>query len=357
MAAIRWEFFPTVEQHPVANEWLQLQANRQLSPRTVEAYGRGLEDWLRFCESQSPRIKPESASRADLAKYVNNLAGRPGKHGLGVLQLESGTGLSHQTIQLRVTATRLFFDHLVESGVRTSNPVGRGKYTRKHLDLAGYRHTATSVRPLLKRRPAKLPWIPNNDEFARLLRALHAEPIRNQAMLMLLYDGAMRRDELVQLELEDIDWSAREIQLRTEICKNGSGRLVVFTKPASLRLKEYLKLRRKLAPTSRLVFVSESNRNKAGNISADMINKIVKGVADRAKLPRLHPHTFRHLRLTHMARCGVPEQVIAQYAGHRSVETTRIYIHLSGREISATVAEKMDDFDKWIEKVLATEKA
>jgi integrase/recombinase XerD len=54
-----------------------------------------------------------------------------------------------------------------------------------------------------------------------------------------------------------------------------------------------------------------------------------------------------------MARCGVPEQIIAQYAGHRSIETTRIYIHMSGRDISASVAQKMEDFNRWVEASLA----
>jgi integrase/recombinase XerD len=328
-----------------------LQANRQLSPRTVEAYGRALEDLLCFCSRNEPQIVVETATRAHLAAYVNALATRPGKRGANVIKIESGTGLSHQTISLRVTAARLYYDHLVEQGVRATNPVGRGKYTRRSADLAGYRHSGTSSRPLLRRKPPKLPWIPDDAEFLHLLHALRLESVRNQAMLMLMYDGALRRDELVKVELSDVDWALREVTLRPEICKNGSGRLVLFTKITALSLKMYLHSRERLRLP--LLFLSESNRNRSASISCDMVNKIVKNVADRANLPRLHPHTFRHLRLTHMARCGVPEQIIAQYAGHRSIETTRIYVHLSGREISATVAKKMDDFNRWVEQALA----
>lgn len=354
MAIIRWNLFPNIEKHASAKQWLELQANRQLSPRTVEAYGRGLEDWLQFCQQQMPSIDPEMATRADLGRYVNDLAARPGPRGANVLQLEGGTGLSHQTIQLRITAARLYYDHLADMGIRTSNPVGRGKYTKRHLSQPN-RQAGTSGRPLLRRRAPKLPWIPSDEEFGVLLHALQTQSARNQALLMLMYDGALRRDELVQVELADIDWSTREVTLRPEICKNSSGRLVLFTKPTSLRIKRYLDQRKAGGVTSKTIFVSESNRNKTAGISADMVNKVVKQVAEIAGLPRLHPHTFRHLRLTHMARCGIPEQVIAQYAGHRSVETTRIYIHLSGREMSVAVAEKMDAFDHWIESVLAAE--
>ena len=307
---------------------------------------------MRFFQAQRPPIDPVHASRVDLGRYVSDLASRPGRRGSNVIQMDSGAGLAHQTMHLRVTAVRLYYDHLMDVGVRTSNPVGRGKYTPKRNEATRVR-ASTGTRPLLRRRPAKLPWIPNDDEFIHILRSLSAETPRNQALLMLLYDGAMRREEVVGVELEDFDWASRELTLRPEICKNESGRLVLFTKPTALRIKQHLDERRKVAPETRLLFVSESNRNRKAGLSPDMVNKIVKQLADRIGLPRLHPHTFRHLRLTHMARCGVPEQVIAQYAGHRSIETTRIYIHLSGREISAAVAQKMDDFHRWVESSLA----
>lgn len=83
-----------------------------------------------------------------------------------------------------------------------------------------------------------------------------------------------------------------------------------------------------------------------------MINKIMRVIALRAGLPPFHPHTLRHLRLTHMARYGIVEHIIAEYAGHRSLDTTRLYIHMSGRDISAAVTSRMEDLDTWIAATL-----
>jgi integrase/recombinase XerD len=94
------------------------------SPRTVEAYPRSLVDYLRFCERS--QIAVMAAGRAEIAAYVRDLRERPGRHGANVVALDSGAGLANATLQLRVTVVRLFYDFLVEEGVRDRNPVGRG---------------------------------------------------------------------------------------------------------------------------------------------------------------------------------------------------------------------------------------
>jgi len=333
---------------PSAQEWLQLQANRQLSPHTVEAYGRGLEDLLHFCEQQEPPLMIETATKADLAAYVQNLVTRPNPHGQQIIHLHSGCGLSDQTIQLPLTAARLYYDHLVETGKRPRNPVGRGKYTRRN-GFSVVRHPLPGdERPLVRRKPARQPWIPNDEQFKLLLAALTPESLRNQALFLLMYDGALRREELVLLEITDIDWAHREILLRPEICKNGSGRLILFTQATATRLRAYLEYRRQIRPGLGRLFLSESDRNRASGISPEMVNKVIPSIALRAGLPQFHPHTLRHLRLTHMARCGIAEHIIAEYAGHMALDTTRLYIHMSGRDISAVVASRMQDLDGWI---------
>ncbi|WP_427189195.1 site-specific integrase [Enterobacter hormaechei] len=53
--------------------------------------------------------------------------------------------------------------------------------------------------------------------------------------------------------------------------------------------------------------------------------KTVREWSDRTNMPFLTTHTFRHLRLTHLARAGWKLHEIATYAGHRDLRTTQIY--------------------------------
>jgi site-specific recombinase XerD len=65
----------------------------------------------------------------------------------------------------------------------------------------------------------------------------------------------------------------------------------------------------------------------------------VHSLAKRAGFAQLSTHTFRHLCLTDLARAGWELHEIASFAGHRNTSTTLIYIHLSGRELSAKIAK------------------
>ena len=96
------------------------------SPRTVEAYARGVVDFLEFC--QRAGVDVTGASRADVAGYVRDLRSRPGRGGGNVVAIDSGAGLSNGTLRSRLVAVRLFYDFLVEERVVDRNPVGRGRY-------------------------------------------------------------------------------------------------------------------------------------------------------------------------------------------------------------------------------------
>ena len=341
---MRWELYPLVYEHDRAKAWLEMEELLRHAPKTIEAYGRSLNDYLLFCEREG--TDPESAGRGQVALYVGDLASRPNPRGKNVLDIGSGVGLSNNTIQLRLTAVRLFYDHLVEEGVREVNPVGRGKYTPGNA-FSGKRDRA------LVRRYRRLPWIPGDDQWLALLHAFGEEPLRNKLMLLLSYDGALRREELVSLQVGDVDFPYRQVRVRTDTAKNGAGRVVGFSATTARMLVAYQHRRRGLSPEAGRLFLSESRRNRGKPLSMSAWSKVVRAAADRAGLARFSTHTPRHLRLTHMARARMDLHEIATYAGHRSLRSTEIYLHLSGVEIAERVAQSMARFDRMAAEALA----
>jgi integrase/recombinase XerD len=154
-----------------AVSWLRMQENLGLADGTLTVYARSLDSYLFACGEAG--VNPLQASQGDVARWIYQLEGH-----------------SNATLKLRLVAVRLFYDYLVEEGVRPRNPVGRGR--RRESDQG------PPERGLL-RKLHKQPWIPNDEDWLAVLAAARAEPIRNRLMIGLAYDAGLRREELCAL--------------------------------------------------------------------------------------------------------------------------------------------------------------
>ena len=306
---IRWDRCPLVAADPHARAWLTLQSHRGLACNTLDAYSRGLERYFHFLTQV--HLSCVSVKRSEVALYLGS-------------QQTDGSRLSNATMQQLLTVVRLFHAYLMEEGVRANNP-------------AAHSHTS---RPLIARHH-KLPWIPNEDDWHLILAAARQEPIRNRVMLAFAYDAGLRREELCSLRSDDIDPSRRTLRIRAETTKGRRERVVPYSVASSELLQHYLQHRRTLGQRRGSLFLSESRRNYTQPISTWSWSKVILGVARRARVERFSTHTLRHLCLTDLARAGWDIHEIAAFAGHRSIQTTLLYIHLSGRDLSAKLAASM----------------
>jgi integrase/recombinase XerD len=331
----RWPVLTTCSE---ATNWLEIQTNLGLAPRTIEAYARGLADYFGVCCRDG--VDPLAAQRAEIARYVRDLTQRSSHRGPNVVTLDSGVGLANATLQQRLVAVRLFYDYLIEEGLRETNPVGRGRYTPGKA-FGGQRERG------LVPRFTKLPWIPSEEQWHAILVASQVEPLRNRLMLAVAYDAGLRREELCLLRTDDLEPAHRTLRVRAETTKGRRERIVPYSAATGVLLRAYLDERRKLSTARGPLFLSASHRNRAAPITLWTWSKVVRAVALRAKVPRFSTHTLRHLCLTDLARAGWDLHAIATFAGHRSAATTLQYIHLSGRELAAKLARGMAEVHAW----------
>jgi site-specific recombinase XerD len=343
MAEIRWKRYPRVTEFGAARAWLVLQHNLGLAANTIDAYGRALEEYLAF--SAAKEVSVITAAKDHIAAYVRDLTSRPNPRGTNVVVVDSGAGLANATLQQRITAIRLFYDYLMEEGLRSINPVGRGRYT------PGKGFGGARDRGLIPRF-TKLPWIPNDEQWKTVIEAARTESCRNRMMLALSYDSALRREELCGLETSDIDPAHRMVTVRAEITKNRRARVVPYSPATGDLLAAYLRRRRELSRDRGPLFLSESRRNTGRPISKWTWSKVVEDISDRSGVPEFTTHTTRHLCLTDLARANWDIQEIATFAGHRSIQTTLLYIHLSGRELASKLAKGMAEIHAWRTRML-----
>ncbi|NUL01953.1 tyrosine-type recombinase/integrase [Streptomyces lunaelactis] len=218
---------------------------------------------------------------------------------------EQAAAWERATLQQRLVSVRLFYDFLVEEGLRQDNPVGRGRYTPGAR--GGGRQRG------LVRRLVKLPWIPNDEEWRAVLAIAAAEPVRTRLMLALAYDAALRREELCSLRTDDLDPGRRLVRVRAETTKSRRERVVPYSAATRFLLSQYLVHRATVSRARGGLFLAESRHNFAQPLSLWTWSKVVR----RSPAYR-HPHARRPhaagaqpARHCHPAahRRGAPRQV------------------------------------------------
>jgi integrase/recombinase XerD len=326
IVTINWPSYPAVAAHPATHAFIESQAKRQKASKTIDAYARNLEDLLRTW----PGAPPERLLEVDAADIDTYLA-----------RLTDQRELADATVRQRLVTARLFFDFCLQRRLRRDpvNPVARGSWRPPQ-------------RGLLPRRE-RLPWIPSDEEWRALLADLFRhESLRNQALVLLAYDAALRRRELLRLRLDDIDWSIGLVHIRAESAKGERARSVPISAGAELLLRQYVHtVRSQLlagfgGETAGPLFLAESQRNPGVPLRDGAFNDIVARLARRLALPQLHPHTFRHMRCTVLKRGGLDLDDIALFAGHASISSTRLYVHLAPTELGRRLRDATAAFDR-----------
>ncbi|MHB8461660.1 MAG: tyrosine-type recombinase/integrase [Vulcanimicrobiaceae bacterium] len=318
-----------------------------LAENSLFAYGYAIEQFLAYCNDQA--LSPEDADRRSIAQYVRFLRTRPNKRNSKLAHISSGSGLANATIVQWLTAIRLFYDYLVEEHICRSNPLG----TREFKSKALYRRRGSSS--IAFRRLESLPWIPSESDWPLILEGLKPFSPRDRLMFALSYDCALRREELCILRVEDIDPSNRMIRIRAETTKNRLERVLPFSETSARLLVSYTRARYAQSRNAGALFLSESNRNLGAPIKRSAWSKSIRKLAVRSGILQLHPHTFRHLCLTDLARAGWDIHEIARFAGHRSLASTLRYIHLSGRELREKLEGAMSHIhDQRVRSIAAT---
>jgi integrase/recombinase XerD len=176
-----------------------------------------------------------------------------------------------------------------------------------------------------------LPSILSREEVARLIAA--ALTPHHRTLLMTLYATGVRRAELTHLKVSDIDSKRMVIHVRGG--KGRKDRDVMLSSKLLEALREHWRgLQRK--PSA---WLFPGNRWHTGDtpIDAKVVWNACKEAAQRAGLQKdVHPHTLRHCFATHLLEAGADLRTIQMLLGHRDLEETTIYLHLSERHLSAT---------------------
>ena len=266
---------------------------RNLNKRetTKHAYKEALRNWVDFIGAENLTLSVE-----DIETYKTRLVDRK---------------YSPYTINLYLTALKIFFDYLVRIDHIQSNPAE--KIERKQ-------------------RPKSRRDCLTEDEFFKLLQLeqLRADSdLRDRAILVLKMCTGLRDISLVLADVGDIQVKSGEPVLYYQ----GKGRdtkdeFVILTKRPFEAINEYLSRRPAAKPADPL-FVSTSKRNFNQRVTTKTMGRVVKKFYKWANIirPGIKPHSLRHTAVTFSLLGGADITQVKDMAGHKSIETTIGYRH------------------------------
>jgi len=299
--------------HRLLDDYLELVAARA-RPNTVLASAYDLKVFFSIISKD-----PVEVDTADVLAFIK--AQRAPRLGAKVVRIEDGeSGLAARTIKRRLATIAGLYEYLIirdDAGV-TRNPVPRG--------LAVRRPGQRAVRgvPLI-RAPRTLPRVIDPDQVDALTAALRTR--RDRAMVEAMLLGGLRRCEVLGLRLEDV--RPGEHRLFIADGKGGHQRIISVSKRFFATLADYLESERPRTSGTSHVFVVLKGHRRGQPLSAAGLDEVISGARERAGIEQLTCHQLRHTCFTRLREAGMALEAIQAQAGHRSIESTRIYLHLA----------------------------
>lgn len=275
------------EKRAVENGWRTCPAAylnklelKRYSKNTAKSYVGAFERFL----NHFPLIKVDHINEQDIKEYIKKLIREE---------------LSNSSINLAINAIKFYYELVL-------NMPHRFYYIER------------------PRKEQKLPEVLSRKDVLRMLE--HAGNLKHRCVLELLYSAGLRRGELINLRLKDIDGKRMVISIRN--AKGGCDRQTLLSARLLDNLRRYYKEWR----PKELLFEGQHGKTYSGT----SILLIVKKAAQRAGIPRrVTPHMLRHSFATHLLEDGVDLRYIQSLLGHKSTKTTEIYTHVATHNLRA----------------------
>lgn len=264
---------------------------RNYAGTTIRSYLMAIEEFRRHSQKRLDHIGPE-----DIRQYQ-----------VGLLEDKK---LAVGTVALRVSALRFFYLKVLKK--------------RALKDELPY--------PKNPKWARRLPTILTPEEMTRLIDS--AKNLFHYAMLLTMYSAGLRRSELCRLKVSNID--SQRMVIRIERGKGGADREV----PLSQKLLETLRAHWRWMRPKTYLFPGTANGWRADKpITPKVVWEAVQEAARRTGISKhVTPHTLRHCFATHLLEAGADLRTIQVLMGHRDIEATARYLHVSTKHLKAAVS-------------------
>lgn len=268
-----------------------LLLEKNYSPLTVRAYEKDVREFENFCRLQFGPMDIDEAPYSLIRSWIVALA---------------GSGISNRSVNRKISSLRAYYKFLLGIGRLTVSPLS------KH-------------RALRTGRKLEVPFSETEmvDVFLRADLEDGFEGKRNKLIIELLYTTGIRRAELINLKVKDVDYGGNTIKV---LGKRNKERIIPLLEVVKRSFMEYDRERAKLDAIhdDSYVFLSNKGNKLYETLVYRIINKYFSEVSSKTKKS---PHVLRHTFATHLLNEGADLNAVKELLGHSSLASTQVYTH------------------------------
>jgi len=274
-----------------------LSLEKNYSEHTTKAYESDILEFSEFCKLESDIDDIDSVDYSGIRRWI-----------VGLSEKE----INNRSINRKVSSLRAYFKFLQKIEVLELNPL--------------IKHKALKI--------SKKVEIPFSElEMRNVLSAIEYsqdfEGYRDQLLIHVLYVTGMRRAELIQLKVSDVNFELMTIKV---LGKRNKERLIPMLPETKLKFEGYLKKRKALNEINEgdYIFLTESGNKLYETLVYRLTNKYFRIVSSKVKTS---PHILRHTFATHLLNEGADLNSVKELLGHSSLASTQVYTHNSIAEL------------------------
>ncbi|MGY4540454.1 integrase/recombinase XerC [Arthrobacter sp. UYNi723] len=291
--------------------------NQELS----RAFEQALADFGRYLTAERAR------SGHTLRAYLSDLR--------SLLEYAASEGVTDLP-ELELGTLRRWLGAQSQAGISRAT-LARRSATARSFTTWAMREELIETDPALRLRAPKaeksLPGVLQSQQLLRLLNSLEETaadgspvPVRNRAMVELLYATGLRVGELAALDVDDLNPDRRTLRV---VGKGNKERTVPYGVPAAVAVDDWLRRARPLLATGHsgpaLFLGARGNRVDQRQVRT-VVNALFEALGDTSATG---PHALRHTAATHLLDGGADLRAVQEILGHSSLATTQIYTHVS----------------------------
>lgn len=267
-----------------------LKFEKRYSQHTQVAYEKDLLQFISYAEGQFDLSAASEVSHFHVRSWLADL---------------KDDQQTARTINRKLSSLNSFYKYLIRLGKVEKNPV-RQLHAQK--------------------LPERLPTYVKEHEAEHMLEELTFEEgfkgFTDRMICNLLYQTGMRRNELLQLKEQDIEWSLQQIRI---LGKGNKERLIPVGGELLADLKDYIKAKKELGEYDSTYLL---NLESGKPLYAGYVYRVVtRHLGQVTSLSKKSPHVLRHSFATHLLNNGANIQAIKDLLGHSSLAATQIYTH------------------------------